>query len=112
MSGPSAFIGENMQEAFMKRILSMLAAGAIVATAATTAPANATMRSPDIVNPAIQQVDHRRWDHDDYWKPRHHWRPRHHSRYWRRHHQPRFGFFFFEPRYHRYYPRDSYYYRD
>ena len=98
----------------MKRILSMLATGALVATAATTSPANATMRSPDVVNPAIQQVDHRRWDHHAYtnWKPRHYWKHRHQARrYWRRHHEPRFGFFF-EPRYHRYYPRDSYYYRD
>ena len=99
----------------MKRILSMLAAGALVATATTTEPANATMRSPDAVNPAIQQIDNKRWDNDGYtnWKPRHHWRNRDHSRYGRRHHEPRFGFFFDGPRrYHPYYPRDSYYDRN
>ena len=79
----------------MKRILSMLAAGALVVTASATAPASATMRGPAAVNSSgIVQIDHRRWDNDGYtnWKPRHH--RRHARHHWRRHHEPRFGFFF------------------
>ena len=101
----------------MKPLIPMLAAGALAVAAVATAPANATMRGPDVVNSsAIEQVDHR-WDGGYYtnWKPRHYWKPRHHwrhSRHFRRH-NPRFGFFFdFRPPRHHYYyyPRygDSY----